>query len=363
MINYRGEGMSNDTNLDNNKKYNESFFVNIAFVLLAFALLTTGVLIIFKDQFNLYFDFTELASLGSFLGGIITAFLTFSTILLVFATYKTQQKELAATREQLEETVRQAEITNETMLKQQFETTFFNMISMHNNLVDGLTLYNQEIKGRDVFIRLYELINGEHYNVTYEKFLGDLIKRNKDDFTNLYESYAECINGYNEIAAGYYQTPSQDEFNEIFSPFINNLNYRTNSGGLVSLKGNFQLSYHSMIRLVNNVDNSIINSFKIHFLENTKYKSISYDKIMSEFFYPLNHYYKSINSIIDFVNDSNLSDGDKERYLSIFTAIFNSTEITLLHYEGLLGHDHKLENNLENISGLFFENGLIDNIL
>ncbi|EON70469.1 putative phage abortive infection protein [Lysinibacillus sphaericus] len=323
--------MSNNANLENRQKYNESFFVNIAFVLLAFALLTTGVLIIFKDQFNLYFDFTELASLGSFLGGIITAFLTFSTILLVFATYKTQQKELAATREQLEETVRQAEITNETMLKQQFETTFFNMINMHNNLVKGLTLYGTTVKDKVVFINIYEAIINYYKEESLKSYLQGLLMRERDSLDELGTDFIKFYYKINDNEEKEFEYDVQT-FVNLARKYIYENRYDEILMQDISVFNIFRFNYEELENYLVRYDyDSFIYRLKKEFVDNVEYKNTSVHIVDYRFKFPLHHYFESIISVIAFIEQSNLKDNEKNNYLRIFFSNFTTYEKTIIN--------------------------------
>ncbi|MGE6513358.1 hypothetical protein [Lysinibacillus sphaericus] len=323
--------MSNNTNLENGQKYNESFFVNIAFVLLAFALLTTGVLIIFKDQFNQYFDFTELASLGSFLGGIITAFLTFSTILLVFATYKTQQKELAATREQLEETVRQAEITNKTMLKQQFETTFFNMINMHNNLVEGLTLYGTTVNDKDVFINIYEAIESYYKEDSLKSCLQRILLRERDSLGELgldFINFCNKINDYDETDSEY----NVQSFVNLAHKYIYDDKYDAILMRDLTVLDIFRFNHEELENYLYryNDDNFIIRITE-EYVEDEEYKNTAIHIVDYRFKFPFHHYFESIISVIDFLEGSNLKENEKNNYFRIFFSNFTTYEKTIIN--------------------------------
>jgi hypothetical protein len=71
--------------------------------------------------------------LGDFVGGISTPVLSSLALFLLFLTYKSQKTELRETRSILR-------IQTSTLRKQQFETTFFNMLSMHNSIVSSIDI-------------------------------------------------------------------------------------------------------------------------------------------------------------------------------------------------------------------------------
>ncbi len=101
--------------------------------------------------------------LGDFIGGITAPFLALSAFILLFLTYRTQKIELHENRMILQK-------QNETFKKQQFETTFFNMLNLHHQIVNSMDvvkikqtqlLLSKEkkrytIKSRDCFVIFYK---------------------------------------------------------------------------------------------------------------------------------------------------------------------------------------------------------------
>jgi len=100
--------------------------------------------------------------LGDFIGGITAPFLALSAFILLFITYRTQKIELHENRVILEK-------QNKTFKKQQFENTFFNMLNLHHQVVNGIDLLHNPktssgnkkdkerytTKGRDCFVKFY----------------------------------------------------------------------------------------------------------------------------------------------------------------------------------------------------------------
>jgi hypothetical protein len=98
----------------------------------------------------------EYDKLAAFISSITAPFLSLSVFILLFFTYKSQKEELNETREIMK---RQAS----TMDKQQFETTFFNMLNLHQQLVNYTepafgTSPAKLIHGRDCFARFYQAL-------------------------------------------------------------------------------------------------------------------------------------------------------------------------------------------------------------
>ncbi|OKL37012.1 putative phage abortive infection protein [Domibacillus mangrovi] len=109
--------------------------------------------------------FSELGTIGDFFGGSTIGFLSLASIFFIIHAIRIQSQELslqrtelALTRNELEETRKVHESSHKTMRLQQFENTFFNMLSLQNEIVN--TIHYQkganELKGRSLFKRIRE---------------------------------------------------------------------------------------------------------------------------------------------------------------------------------------------------------------
>ncbi|AJH61210.1 hypothetical protein bcere0016_40670 [Bacillus cereus 95/8201] len=110
----------------------------------------------FYYRYKGYGDYTGLAALGpvgDFVGGTTVTFFTAASVFLLIATNIMQREELKASREE-------AQITNETMKRQQFETTFFNMLSLHHQIVKDIqiSVHDERIHGRAAIVELKEIL-------------------------------------------------------------------------------------------------------------------------------------------------------------------------------------------------------------
>jgi hypothetical protein len=119
--------------------------------------------------------------LGDFVSGVTAPFLALSAFILLFLTYRTQRIELRENRMILEK-------QNETFKKQQFETTFFNMLNLHHQIVNSMDLVSiktekisgkkvkgHTTKGRDCFVIFYKGLNNFYTTTkTEEKSLSDV---------------------------------------------------------------------------------------------------------------------------------------------------------------------------------------------
>lgn len=181
----------------------DNWGLTISILLIVLAILSPIVVYL---RYSGYSDYTGLAALGpigDFIGGTTVTFLTGASVILLIATNMMQQKELQMSRQSVDEmvnqtkasvkqmkaSVRQAEearketqVTNETMKKQQFETTFFNMLSLHHQIVSDtqINMYDEWVEedqvqsqaklyeGRAAFEKLKEVLEER---LAQEKYL------------------------------------------------------------------------------------------------------------------------------------------------------------------------------------------------
>ncbi|YCI77796.1 putative phage abortive infection protein [Bacillus sp. R1-10] len=151
----------------------------------------------FKSKITDYETIADLGTIGDFIGGTTVAFLTAASVVLLLATIIMQRKEIKISQEsiaqlvkQTEATVQQAEearketkITNETMKRQQFETTFFNMISLHHNLTDRLVLNDN--KGNEVIKSCLSIFGDIYYENANKKFKHMFLDDDYDEIVDL----------------------------------------------------------------------------------------------------------------------------------------------------------------------------------
>lgn len=108
---------------------------------------------------------------GDFVGGTLNPVLSFLTFMALLVTIVLQQTELADTRRELAASARALESQRNSLDRQNFEATFFRMLSLHNTIVNSIDLewYTQKKsnlgasefkerrkKGRDCFIMFYD---------------------------------------------------------------------------------------------------------------------------------------------------------------------------------------------------------------
>lgn len=161
--------------------------------------------------------FDERGTFGDMFGSINALYSGLAFAGIIF-TILLQRKELNYQREELRETRKEFEIQNRTLKLQRFESTFFNLLSLHHQIVDSIDLDIEKekrvkspaigsmkmnkpteyeriiIKGRDVFKLTYEELKDnlsykkeiEIVNVEYMKFYETVQTDFGHYFRNLY---------------------------------------------------------------------------------------------------------------------------------------------------------------------------------
>jgi len=128
-----------------------------------------GVLIIGYQNVESY---KSLGAWGDFTGGLLNPILTFITFFAVLITIWLQRQELSLTRKELERSATALEKQDSTLKKQSFENTFFEMLKLHNSILDSIDLVNKDnrniTKGRDAFSIFYTRFT-KIYRENYEK--------------------------------------------------------------------------------------------------------------------------------------------------------------------------------------------------
>jgi len=147
--------------------------------LLFIAVVLTGSVIITGYYYPT--KYISLGAWGDFAGGLLNPLLTFITFLAVLLTIWLQRLELGLTREEMVRSANALESQNTTFQKQSFETTFFEMLRLHNSILDSIDLSNAEsghtTRGRDAFNVFYTRLT-KIYRVSESKYIADSNRRN-----------------------------------------------------------------------------------------------------------------------------------------------------------------------------------------
>ncbi|CAI6221346.1 putative phage abortive infection protein [Bacillus subtilis] len=123
---------------------NENFWMWAGITACGLALIIPFAILFCTNNFSLE-GINGLGTFGDFFGGTTVGLFNLSSILLVLTAVIMQRKELEQTRNEFVQ-------TNKTLIKQQFDNTFFNMINLQNEIVR--TLNSDKESGKDLLIRI-----------------------------------------------------------------------------------------------------------------------------------------------------------------------------------------------------------------
>ncbi|MCZ4339632.1 putative phage abortive infection protein [Shewanella colwelliana] len=105
------------------------------------------------------------AEFGDFIGGVLNPVFGFLGLIAILITVSLQANELSLTRDELERSSEALESQNNTFLKQSFENSFFQMLNLHNTVLNSMEVdgryENEEYKGRECFeMFMFAIRNG-----------------------------------------------------------------------------------------------------------------------------------------------------------------------------------------------------------
>lgn len=249
-----------------------------------------------------FYDIDKLGAFGDFFGGMINPLLTFCTFMALLMTIILQQRELKLSREQvsisvkeLGETRKATEISSQALTEQStslklqnFETTFFNMISLHNEIVSN-------IKIKEHFLDYY----------SDKSDTKSTIDTNKNEAnTNFYQ--LDKIYLSSNIIIG----------REAIESICNNINGFIKDRNYETIKNKHSTAHSNLYKVTN--------------INNNRIPTLIYDLCHQCYSNIIGHYFGNIYQILKFISTS--SDIDKRKYSDLFRAQFSAQELQLLFY-------------------------------
>lgn len=187
------------------------FYAGIATIICALAV-PIAIIRFSKTTINTT-DIGLLGPVGDFFGGSTIGLLSIASIFFIIHTIRIQSKELALqrkelklTRTELEDTRKVHEESNKTQLIQRFETTFFNMLSLHNDILANINRTSSTSKDRSGRNAISYIFN--KYNLIYNAFknlevthlqkiemtTADFLKYYGDDIGHYYRNLYQILN-------------------------------------------------------------------------------------------------------------------------------------------------------------------------
>lgn len=394
-----------ESNVEENKK--ESKFSKFLFALQEiaiwiFTLAGIALLIIavkmpfkvrnfYKGKVEDYKNIGDLGAIGDFIGGTTVGFLTASSVVLLLATIIMQRKEIKISQRSIEELVKQTEssvkqaeearketkITNDTMKKQQFETTFFNMINLHHNIL-------KEIEGgRKYFIKLSahmkEVYRRDGFRYFDEQFIDGILKKDNEELDDLIEQLYvddyvmwELENRFgiepNELLAQALagkdeQLEEKKEMRRLSFKELHLGNREAYRDILDSVRFD-EYRYTSKPPISNEVINNFLDGYKIN--PGHELKMYVYEKVYEEAENVVGHYYRNLYRIVKFIQESDLdidnlevNEIEKRKYYGILRAQLSSFELMMLFYNvNYSTKGEKFKTLLQNTN--FFDDHLVE---
>lgn len=197
---------------ENNKKEENGWFrAGIIAVVLA---VTLPFIIMWLSSSS--FSVRELGLLGpvgDFYGGSTIGLLSIASIFFIIHTIKIQSQELSLQREELsltrgelEKTREEHAMANKTMEKQQFETTFFNMINLLGDIVGDMAVqgfHKEEVKGKLSFSQLYVRFTPYMRNANSKEDAISKYEMNYPDYEDILGHYYRHIYGILKFLDGH----------------------------------------------------------------------------------------------------------------------------------------------------------------
>lgn len=161
--------MDDEMNLEELKKFWEKNGSKVTLVVLFWAVILSIVCIIlgiskwmegYNALGNNAGNLDKMANLGSYLQGSTGSLWALAGFFVVFLAFLIQAVQLSEQR-------KQSKIQNESIARQNFESSFFQMLVMHHDIVQSMSGYNNK-KGRDCFEDWYSSFkNSRHCGCTY----------------------------------------------------------------------------------------------------------------------------------------------------------------------------------------------------
>lgn len=141
---------------------------------------------LFEKKYNLA-DISSLGQVGDFFGGTTVGLLSLASIVFVTAAIVMQKEELRLQRREVEKSREEYHLTNKTLKKQQFDSTFFNMLNLHHSITNDLEVEGTEGRAvMDVFLnQLLKIYNTDVYEEYTNKLKNEALLANDEEYKKL----------------------------------------------------------------------------------------------------------------------------------------------------------------------------------
>lgn len=166
----------------------ENIIVNKAvFIALSmFAVVILSYLSNFHRQYISH-DSGDWGTFGDFVGGTLNPFFSFLALIILLRTFSMQRQELSLQRKELKKTKAILKTQSQTKVKQQFESTFFSLLNVHNQVLEnlcksnlqkfideGMTEWFNDLDGAKKILEENKNVYGHYFRILYQllKFIA-----------------------------------------------------------------------------------------------------------------------------------------------------------------------------------------------
>ncbi|MFK4313135.1 MULTISPECIES: putative phage abortive infection protein [unclassified Bacillus (in: firmicutes)] len=399
-------------NTDTEKDTGSRILTRIGIVLIPMAILMPWIVVHFDLK-----SLGDFGAVGDFIGGTTVTFLTGASVFLLIATNRMQRKELQMSRQSIDEMVKQTEasveqmkasvqqaeeakketqITNETMKRQQFETTFFNMINLHHNILKELR-YNDKV-GRDAISEFYAELKGIYINSIYREHKLSILKEGDIEKLNeltiqflIAQRLSEYEKNIIEVhcnplwVQGYYTHFDKEKFSELqavrnagndelWNKFEDNLiksfdrDIKDNREECIKVLDSYDLKWYGEQKKEIQIKHEFITKFENEYYVETltSLKYSAYERLYKEHENVIGHYYRNLYRIVKLIQNNTFDsesheqdNEEKRKYRGILRAQLSSFELLMLFYN--ISYSEKGKNFKKLIAGInFFDDHLIE---
>ena len=206
----------------NNKKSDKSSFILAAIV---FAVVVFAVVWSWFHYHEHVFPFIggggkweQKGQFGDSYGALNTLFSGLAFAVLIFTMFL-QGRELSLQRQELQDTRETLQEQSETMKQQRFENTFFQMLSLHNEILEGLRIqagqhrYHPDLvtsainissaEKRKVFEELYQFLGLAYRNAFIN--VGEGFKNEFEEKDRMNVLYDQIYDSFNQVIGHYFR--------------------------------------------------------------------------------------------------------------------------------------------------------------
>ncbi|MFD2556042.1 putative phage abortive infection protein [Sphingobacterium tabacisoli] len=238
-----------NNNIESSWFFSEKMGKNLSILGIAFALITSIIFLVFGNwKFSSAINEEKIGQFGDFIGGVIGSAFSLVGIILFYVALKEQRKDIKINQEsaklqtealrqqiqefelqrsELEETRKVVQEQSETLKFQRFENTFFNLLSLHHQIVEGIDEIQKERNGN---------IENRFYNRNSNEQINHVVYSGRDVFNR----------SFNRLINQIERDPHQDYLKIYLTEYKEN-------------QTDFGHYFRNLYRIIKFIDNTIFN--------------------------------------------------------------------------------------------------------